>query len=99
VKPDEGRNMLDRREFLKVSAVGGLVLSLPMDLLAEVVRVEDPLQSYPDRSWEDVYRKEFLVPLESENQAGGRGPRHPRQQARHASPARDRSGRGRSAAS
>ena len=81
MKPEEGRNMLDRldrREFLKASAIGGLALSLPMELLAKVVRVEDPLQSYPDRNWEDFYWKEFLVPLESENQAGGGGPRHPR---------------------
>lgn len=61
MKPDERKNMLDRREFLKVSAVGGLALGLPMELLAKVVRVEDPLQSYPDRSWEDFYRKEFLA--------------------------------------
>lgn len=61
MKPKKGRYKLNRREFLEVSALGGLTMGLPTELLAKVVRVEDPLRSYPDRSWEDFYRKEFLA--------------------------------------
>lgn len=53
--------MVSRRDFLKLTGVGacGLTLPVPEELLARIVEVGDPLQSYPDRAWEDFYRKEF----------------------------------------
>jgi len=55
--------MVSRRDFLKLTGVGacGLTLGLPEELLARIVEVGDPLQSYPDRAWEDFYRKEFAA--------------------------------------
>ena len=54
--------MTTRRDFLKYS--GGLCalkLGLPLEALAKVVTVDDPLQGYPDRAWEDFYRREFTA--------------------------------------
>jgi dimethylsulfide dehydrogenase subunit alpha/complex iron-sulfur molybdoenzyme family reductase subunit alpha len=51
--------MLGRRAFIKLAGVLGFGLSVPAKLLARVVRVEDPLHSYSDRGWEEIYRKEF----------------------------------------
>jgi dimethylsulfide dehydrogenase subunit alpha/complex iron-sulfur molybdoenzyme family reductase subunit alpha len=54
--------MTTRREFLKASGcLCALQLGLPPETLARVLSVEDPLQGYPDRSWEDFYRKEFAA--------------------------------------
>ncbi len=55
--------MTTRRDFLKYSgSVCALKLGgLPLDALAKVVTVDDPLQGYPDRSWEDFYRQEFAA--------------------------------------
>ena len=55
--------MTTRRDFLKYSGtlcalkLGGL----PLDALADVMMVDDPLQAYPYRAWEDFYRKEFAA--------------------------------------
>ena len=57
MKRKKGKKGLNRREFIQASALGGVALGLPTELLAKVVQVEDPLRSYPDRSWEDSYRK------------------------------------------
>ncbi len=52
--------MVSRRDFLKYSGgVCALGLGLPQDLLAQVVQVDNPLLSYPNRIWEDFYRNEF----------------------------------------
>jgi dimethylsulfide dehydrogenase subunit alpha/complex iron-sulfur molybdoenzyme family reductase subunit alpha len=55
--------MASRRDFLKLTGVGacGLTLGLPEELLARIAEVGDPLQSYPERAWEDFYRKEFAA--------------------------------------
>src|SRR3990172_9319276 len=53
--------MFGRRDFLKLLSLLGLGLSAPAKLLASVVRVGDPLRSYPNRGWEDFYRKEFAA--------------------------------------
>ncbi len=53
--------MLKRRAFLKLASLLGFGLSAPANLLARVLRVEDPLRSYPNRSWEDLYRREFVA--------------------------------------
>ncbi len=55
--------MTTRRDFLKYSgSVCALKLGgLPLDALAKVVSVDDPLQGYPDRAWEDFYRQEFAA--------------------------------------
>ena len=55
--------MTTRRDFLKYSGtlcalkLGGF----PLESLADVVTVDDPLQSYPNRVWEDFYRQEFAA--------------------------------------
>src|SRR3989338_136849 len=52
-----------RRDFLKYSGtlcalkLGGF----PLEALADVMTVDDPLQSYPNRVWEDFYRQEFAA--------------------------------------
>ncbi|MDP2827419.1 MAG: molybdopterin-dependent oxidoreductase, partial [Sulfuricellaceae bacterium] len=53
--------MVDRRDFLKLSGTGmcAFALSMSETLQARILAVDDPLVSYPDRSWEDFYRKEF----------------------------------------
>lgn len=53
--------MVDRRDFLKLSSAGlcSFALGLSEELQARILAVDDPLVSYPDRSWEDFYRKEF----------------------------------------
>ena len=55
--------MATRREFLKYSgSVCALQLGLPLDALAAgVIAVDDPLAGYPERAWEDFYRKEFAA--------------------------------------
>ncbi|MEK7246198.1 MAG: molybdopterin-dependent oxidoreductase, partial [Pseudomonadota bacterium] len=55
--------MAGRRDFLKLSGAGfcALGLGLPKEALARIIAVDDPLQSYPDRAWEDFYRKEFAA--------------------------------------
>ena len=55
--------MTTRRDFIKYSAGGlcALKLGLPLEALARIVAVDDPLQGYPDRAWEDFYRREFTA--------------------------------------
>lgn len=55
--------MADRRDFLKMTGAGlcGLLSGLPDELLARIQDVNDPLSSYPYRTWEDFYRKEFAA--------------------------------------
>ena len=54
--------MATRRDFLKYSgSFCALELGLPLNALARVLSVDDPLEGYPDRSWEDFYRKEFAA--------------------------------------
>ena len=55
--------MVDRRDFLKFSSAGActFALGLSEELQARILSVDDPLVSYPDRAWEDFYRKEFTA--------------------------------------
>src|SRR3990170_3915742 len=53
--------MASRRDFLKLTGACGLALGLPEELLARIAQVPDPLQAYPERAWEDFYRKEFAA--------------------------------------
>ncbi|OGA65904.1 MAG: hypothetical protein A3G83_02015 [Betaproteobacteria bacterium RIFCSPLOWO2_12_FULL_68_20] len=53
--------MASRRDFLKLTGACGLALGLPEELLARIAEVQDPLQAYPERAWEDFYRKEFAA--------------------------------------
>ena len=47
--------MVDRRDFLKLSGTGmcAFALGLSKELQARILSVDDPLVSYPDRSWEE----------------------------------------------
>ena len=53
---------MDRRRFLQIAAMAGLGTAVnPGDLLAQYrfldpVRVPNPLQQYPNRDWERIYR-------------------------------------------
>jgi hypothetical protein len=53
--------VVDRREFLKLSGAGFCTLAIapPEAAHGRIIAVDDPLRSYPDRTWEDFYRKEF----------------------------------------
>ena len=55
--------MAGRRDFLKLSGAGfcALGLGLPKEALARITVVDDALQSYPNRAWEDFYRREFAA--------------------------------------
>jgi dimethylsulfide dehydrogenase subunit alpha/complex iron-sulfur molybdoenzyme family reductase subunit alpha len=53
--------MPTRREFLKVSGAVCVSLALANDLTQVAEIIDDPLQSYPHRRWEDLYCKEFAV--------------------------------------
>jgi nitrate reductase alpha subunit len=50
-----------RREFLKWSLTGvaGLAVSSPRLAFLQPVSVDNPLESYPDREWEKLYRDKF----------------------------------------
>ncbi len=56
---------MDRREFLRLAAIAGLgAVAKPDDLLAQYrvlapVRVPNPLEAYPNRDWERMYRDIF----------------------------------------
>jgi nitrate reductase alpha subunit len=54
---------LTRREFLKIGAVSATALLLNGPLLsvlqAQQEGVDNPLESYPDRTWEKIYRDQF----------------------------------------
>lgn len=56
---------MDRRRFLQMAAMAGLgTVAAPGDLLAQYrfldpVRVPNPLQQYPNRDWERIYRDIF----------------------------------------
>ena len=56
---------MDRRRFLQIAAMAGLGTAVnPGDLLAQYrfldpVRVPNPLQQYPNRDWERIYRDIF----------------------------------------
>ena len=57
--------MMDRRRFLQLATLAGLGSALtPKDLLAGLriltpIRVGNPLESYPNRDWERLYRDIF----------------------------------------
>ncbi len=51
--------MVSRRDFFRYTGAGALSLGLPAALPARTVEVDDPLVSYPDRGWEDFYRREY----------------------------------------
>ena len=50
-----------RRKFLQLSAAALASAAVPSSVWAfsKILPVEDPLKSYPYRSWEDLYRKEW----------------------------------------
>ena len=56
---------LTRRKFLHVSAATAATLAamdgkaLALKALQPVVSVENPLDTYPDRDWEKVYRDQY----------------------------------------
>lgn len=51
----------DRRDFLKWSMAGaaGLAISSPKLAFLETVSIDNPLEYYPDRDWEKLYRDKF----------------------------------------
>jgi complex iron-sulfur molybdoenzyme family reductase subunit alpha len=57
--------MSNRREFLKMAGLAALGASIPgcrkgeKPALESFVANPDPLHSYPYRSWEDLYRKQW----------------------------------------
>ncbi|MCP4040566.1 MAG: molybdopterin-dependent oxidoreductase, partial [Gammaproteobacteria bacterium] len=53
--------MVDRRDFLKYSGSGLCTLQVGLSgrAMAKVLSVDDPLTAYPERAWEDFYRKEL----------------------------------------
>ncbi len=59
-QPEKG---LLRREFLQRSGtlLGGALLAqaLPLNLLRPLATVDNPLEVYPDRGWEKVYRDQY----------------------------------------
>ena len=54
-------SQLTRRDFLKLSATSilGLTASQLRFLALEPVDVNNPLASYPDRNWEEIYRNQY----------------------------------------
>jgi nitrate reductase alpha subunit len=56
---------LTRRTFLQIAGVTGVALTtIPKRVLAlhglkPAVEIGNPLESYPDRSWEDIYRDQY----------------------------------------
>ncbi|RMD58142.1 MAG: molybdopterin oxidoreductase [Nitrospirae bacterium] len=54
-------NKFSRREFLKWSLAGvaGMAMSSPKLAYLMPVSVENPLESYPDRNWEKLYRDKY----------------------------------------
>ncbi len=55
---------LTRRDFIKAVAVTGGVVAfsdkaLALRMLQPVVEVGNPLESYPDRTWEGIYRDQY----------------------------------------
>ena len=56
---------LTRRTFMKVAGGVTAAVSIPMrnalalTSLKPAVEVDNPLDSYPDRNWEDVYRNQY----------------------------------------
>ena len=60
-KTEQGNNNT-RRNFLKIAAasLSGLVLSEPaLTTLTYVPEIDNPLDFYPDRDWEKIYRNQF----------------------------------------
>ncbi len=56
------RKKLTRRQFLKVSAaaIAGVAISKPLlATLKFIPEVDNPLEFYPDRDWEKIYRNQF----------------------------------------
>jgi len=53
--------MVSRRDFLKAGGGCALGLGLAEGADARIVEVDDPLQAYPDRAWEDLYRAELAA--------------------------------------
>jgi nitrate reductase alpha subunit len=55
-------NLTTRRRFLHLMGAGGLMAMTPLDLLgglAPVVDVTNPLEFYPSRDWERIYRDQY----------------------------------------
>lgn len=50
---------MNRRDFLKVTGICGLSLSLPVELIAGDESESELPASHPERKWEDSYRSEF----------------------------------------
>lgn len=51
-----------RKEFLKISAVAAAAVALNKPLLAAlkfIPEIDNPLDFYPDRDWEKIYRNQF----------------------------------------
>ena len=50
-----------RRSFLALLSGGALLASSPLDALAGalVQSVQNPLETYPDRGWEHIYRDQY----------------------------------------
>lgn len=57
--------LYSRREFLKISAIGvggaSLLWSSPTSLfyLQGIPEIDNPLDFYPNRSWERIYRNQY----------------------------------------
>ncbi|MDI6763449.1 MAG: molybdopterin-dependent oxidoreductase [Thermodesulfobacteriota bacterium] len=51
----------NRREFLKwsLAGVGGMAVGFPRPAYLQPISVENPLEAYPDRDWEKIYRDKF----------------------------------------
>jgi len=51
----------DRREFLKWSLAGvaGTTMGLPKLAYLQPLTVDNPLEAYPNRNWEEIYRDKF----------------------------------------
>lgn len=55
-------NKITRKEFLKrtLASIGGLVVSEPLlASLKFIPEIDNPLEYYPDRNWEKIYRDQF----------------------------------------
>ena len=53
---------ITRKEFLKISTVSvtGLMISSPLfAALKFISEVDNPLEFYPDRDWEKIYRDQY----------------------------------------
>src|SRR6266542_1284264 len=59
---NDGRSSLSRRRFLRILGAGSLIALTPLDVLGGLAPVPDianPLDYYPARDWEKVYRDQY----------------------------------------